>query len=336
VITADEPDYDNQIAQLLKLAGRRPSPGADRIRQAREAAHGEWTRTRRARGRRRLAIALAAAAAVAAGAIGGGLWLRTDRAPTSVARPELATLRKTVGHVRIIDPADRAMDADLHAGGRRLAAGDRVDVGQRSLAAFELADGTSVRLAGATLVRLDADNRLTLERGTIYVDANPALATRPTRVETPFGTIRHVGTQFQVRVLPESLSVRVREGEVVVERPDAMLTSFAGEGLLVARDGQVQRTTVPKSGAEWAWVATIAAPFTLEGASVPACLDWASREQGWRWEYADAAAKRKAERAVLHGSIDGMAPADVLLAALPAAGLTSEHDGDRLIVSVLP
>lgn len=332
MITADDSEPDAQIAQLLKLAGRRPSPGVDRMRQARDAAHGEWTRARRARGRRRLAIAVAAA--VALGAIGGA-WLWTRQAPASLDRPELVTLRKVVGQVRIIDPSDRATPG-LDATGRRLSAGDRLEVGQRSLAAFELADGTSVRLAGATRVALDSDNRLTLERGTMYVDANPARRTNTMRVETPFGTIRHVGTQFQLRLLPDSLSVRVREGEVVVERRDSTLTSLAGEGLLIAQNGEVQRTTVPKSGVEWAWVATMAAPFTLEGASVPACLDWASREQGWRWEYANAAARRRAERAVLHGSSDGMTPEEVLLAVLPAAGLTSARDGDRLIVSILP
>jgi len=334
-MTADEPEYDHQIAELLKLAGRRPSPGADRMRQARDAAHGEWTRVLHARGRRRLAVVFAAAAAAAVVAIGGA-WLWTSRSSPSADRHELAMLRKVVGHVQIVDPADRASDAGPDGEGRRLAAGDRIEVGPRSLAAFELADGTSVRLAGATRVRLDSDNRLTLERGTMYVDANPALRTNITRVATPFGTIHHVGTQFELRLLPDTLSVRVREGEVAVERRDATLTSFAGEGLLFARNGEVHRTAISKSGAEWAWVATMAAPFVLEGSSVPACLDWASREQGWRWEYADIAAKRRAERAVLHGSIDRMTPGEVLLAVLPAAGLTSAHDGERLIVSILP
>jgi ferric-dicitrate binding protein FerR (iron transport regulator) len=335
VITADGPDYDNQIAELLKLAGRRPSPGADRMRQARDAAHAEWTRTLRARHGRRLAIA-AAVAAMAVGAVGGGTWLWTSPPPARVERADLATLRKIVGRVRIVDPSDRAVDAGLGSTARRLSAGDRVEVGQRSLAAFELADGTSVRLAGATRVRLDSDNGLTLERGTMYVDANPALRTNITRVATPFGTIHHVGTQFELRLLSDTLSVRVREGEVAVERPDSTLTSFAGEGLLVARNGEVQRTAISKSGAEWAWVATMAAPFALEGASVSACLDWASREQGWRWEYADTAARRRAERAVLHGAIDGMTPEQVVFAVLPASGLTATRAGDRLIVGVLP
>jgi hypothetical protein len=76
----------------------------------------------------------------------------------------------------------------------------------------------------------------------------------------------------------------------------------------------------------------MAAPFTLEGSRVPVFLHWVSREEGLRWEYADAAARRVAERAVLHGSIEGLTPAETLLVVLPAAGLTSTRDGDRLLI----
>ena len=38
-------------------------------------------------------------------------------------------------------------------------------------------------------------------------------------VDTPFGTVSHVGTQFELRLQPDSLNVRVREGEVVGRRP---------------------------------------------------------------------------------------------------------------------
>jgi hypothetical protein len=269
------------------------------------------------------------------GAIGGSAWLWTNRPAPIADRPELATLRKVVGQVRIIDPFDRALDAGLDGGGRGLAAGDRVESGERSRAAFELADGTSVRMAAATVVAMVSPDRLRLERGTMYVDAKPVRRMTSTRVETPFGTIRHVGTQFELRLVPDSLSVRVREGEVVVEGRGTKLTSLAGEALVLTRDGEVRRTPISSSGAEWAWVATLAAPFTLEGATVPACLDWASREQGWQWEYADTSARRLAERAVLHGSIDGMTPEEVVFAVLPASGLTATRDGDRLVVSVL-
>ena len=146
--------------------------------------------------------------------------------------------------------------------------------------------------------------------------------------------VSHVGTQFELRLQPDSLNVRVREGEVRrVDGGSTRQTSRAGEALLISRDRPDVRSRIATSGPEWDWVTTVAQPFTLEGATVSAFLEWVSREQGWRWEYADAATKRRAERAVLHGSIEGLTPEEALAAVLPASGLTSRRDGDRLIVS---
>jgi hypothetical protein len=119
---------------------------------------------------------------------------------------------------------------------------------------------------------------------------------------------------------------------VSIESGNGRLTAAAGEALLGRGDRPVERRRITTSGPGWAWIGTMAAPFTLEGSTVPAFLEWVSREEGLRWEYADAAARRVADRTVLHGSIDGLTPAEALLAVLPAAGLTSTRDGDRLII----
>jgi ferric-dicitrate binding protein FerR (iron transport regulator) len=328
VPNAYDPEHDDQIAHLLKLAGRRRSPGTDQMRRAREAARVEWVRTLRARGRRRLVIA--AAVTMAAGALASATWLWPSRLSPPGARPELATLQRMVGSLRLTDAAGReAIERET-----RVREGDRVEMLARSRAAFALADGTSVRLASDTLVVFDAHDRLRLERGTIYVDSNPAHRAGATAVETPFGRVSHVGTQFELRLQPASLNVRVREGEVVVTGRAGPLTSRAGESLLITRDRAAERSSIAISGPEWDWVTSIAQPFALEGSTVATFLHWVSREQGWRWEYADAATNRVAERAVLHGSIDGLTPEEALLAVLPASGLSSRRDGDRLIVSV--
>jgi hypothetical protein len=61
----------------------------------------------------------------------------------------------------------------------------------------------------------------------------------------------------------------------------------------------------------------------------------ASREQGLRWEYSDSSIKPRAERIVLHGSVDGLTPEETLDAVLPTCGLTTRRDADRLIVSLV-
>ncbi len=44
-------------------------------------------------------------------------------------------------------------------------------------------------------------------------------------------------------------------------------------------------------------------------------------------------ARARADGIVLHGSIDGLLPEEALAAVLPASGLTSRRQGDRLVVS---
>ena len=325
---AFDPRGDSQIADLLKLAGRRPSPGAARLQQARDAARVEWQRSLAVRGRRRIWVTSAAAASVAL--LAASSWLWTMRPREVVERPEIATVQVVAGTVRITD-ADGRPVAAVDGRIRRLRAGDRVEVAERGRAAFQL-QGTSVRLAGGTEVVFTSIGRLQLAQGVAYIDADPARRAGSVTVETRFATVRHVGTQFELRADPGSLDVRVREGEVSVDTSAGRLTTHAGEALLIGRDHRVARRTIATSGPEWAWVATMPQPFVLEGATVSAFLEWVSREQGWRWEYADSAARRIAERAVLHGTIDGLSPEEAVRAVLPALALTARRDGDRLIV----
>ena len=152
-------------------------------------------------------------------------------------------------------------------------------------------------------------------------------------VGTPFGVITHIGTQFEVRVASEVLEVRVREGAVHVTPRNASVTTTAGHALRVAPDGTATERPAPTSGPTWDWVTAMAAPFPLEGATVPQFLRWVGREQGWTWSYADDATRRAAARTILHGTVEGLTPDDALRVVLPAAGLTARRDGRRLIVS---
>ena len=325
---AFDQDRDNQIARLLKLAGRRPAPGPDCLLRARDAARAEWRQVLQVRARQRLLKAIVAAAII--GVAGGAAWMWAHRA-APVDRSEIATLQRVIGTVRVSEGAVQGPATMARTNGR-IRAGDRLETDERGGAAVQCFGGPSIRLHAGTAVRFESSSRLHLDRGTIYVDSGPQQARNSLVVVTGFGNVRHLGTQFEVVLQAGSLDVRVREGEVSIESGNGRLTAAAGEALLVRADRPVERRRIATSGPGWAWVRTMAPPFTLEGSTVPAFLEWVSREEGLRWEYADAAARRVADRAVLHGSIEGLTPAEALLAVLPAAGLTSTRDGDRLII----
>lgn len=326
---AFDPDRDGQIARLLKLAGRRPSPNLERMQRARAAARAEWRHALKVRGRHRR-LALVAMLAILAGA-GGAAWMLKDRA-VPVDRVEIATFQKIIGTVHVSDGAVNERAAIASTNGRVRTA-DRLDTAEHSGAAVRYFDGVSIRLSAETTLTLDSVSRLTLVRGSIYVDSDPQQDRNSLVVLTALGTVRHVGTQFEVRVQPGSLDVRVREGEVSIENRTARLTATAGEALLLKENRPAERRRIASSGPDWNWVTSMAAPFTLEGSTVPLFLQWVSREEGVQWEYADAATRRVADRTVLHGTIEGLTPAEALLAVLPAAGLTSKRDGDRLVIS---
>ncbi|MGH9161041.1 MAG: FecR family protein [Vicinamibacteraceae bacterium] len=319
----------DRIAQLLKLAGRRPMPDPHDMRTARAAAHTEWLQLLQRRRRRASLLALAASLlAVSLLGTAASLWLRPQMAPAPGA--EIGTLKTMRGAVAITGVGrQRTMVSES---GTAIRAGDRIETPAGSRAAFTLSDAVSVRLDERTMAVLDAADHLTLDRGAVYIDSGPGPPDATLHVETPLGLVQHVGTQFEVRLQSSTLGVRVREGSIVVQDQDESWTSQAGEALLFRPGRPPERQAIATSGPGWSWVAELAEPFHLEGATVPAFLEWVSREQGWRWEYESASLQERVDRIVLHGSIEGLTPAEALEAVLPTCGLAFRREGDRLIV----
>jgi ferric-dicitrate binding protein FerR (iron transport regulator) len=329
------------IGQLLKLAGTRRMPDAAQMARARAAAHADWNALVQHRARRRRVAWMLTAAAMAASVIAGlgWPWLARHRAASDVL-PQLASMRTVAGPVFLVTADGRR---SAIGSGARIGAGDRVETSNDGRAAFVLTGGVSVRLDRGTSIVLDGHGEATLERGAAYVDSGGAKrgggdsggepGVAGLEIKTTFGSVRHVGTQFEVRLQDSTLRVWVREGTVAVERAGTRWTSQSGEALTLSRSGPPVRETIPTSGSDWKWVTDLAEPFHLEGARVPAFLQWVSREQGWRWQLDDPRMLDRVGQIVLHGSIDGLTPEDALSAVLPTCGLTFRLEGDRLIVS---
>jgi hypothetical protein len=333
---SQEPDVmeSDQIGQLLKLAGRRQMPDAADMRRAREAARTEWrvvVRRRTWRGRWRIGVGALAATFCA---LAAWLWLRPPTAPASLA--DIATVQHIAGTI-VVTSLDSGRQT-VTGPGMRIRTGSRIEIPDGSGAALQLidgkGDGTAVRLDRMTVAVFESASRLTLERGAVYVDAGRSpRSTAPLRVETAFGSVRHLGTRFEVRLDRTSMRVRVREGLVAVEREGSRWTTQAGEALAVTDAGAASRERIATSGPDWRWVGRLAEPFVLEGATVPAFLDWVCREESCDWETADAALRARTGRIVLHGSIEGLTPEEALGAVLPASRLTYRREGTRLLVA---
>jgi Fe2+-dicitrate sensor, membrane component len=269
------------------------------------------------------------AAAIAMAVVSATAWFVLRHPSVPAAGPEIATVETVIGPL-IVTGADGDRRS-ISAAGSRLRAGDRIETDADSRAALRMPSGVSVRLDTNTSAVIDTESRVILQRGAAYVDAQPGAAAL--FLQTSFGVVRHTGTQFEVRLADAALQVRVREGSVVVEASRERWTSRAGELLVVAHGRPPERRAIATSGPEWGWVTSVAPPFRLEGATVPAFLQWITREQGWRIEYGDSSLRARVDTIQLHGSIEGFTAEEALAAVLPTCGLTSRREGDLLIVS---
>jgi ferric-dicitrate binding protein FerR (iron transport regulator) len=266
-------------------------------------------------------------AALLALALGLGAWWALSRgaALAPVARVEAVRGTLTGG--------------GAGSAGQALAAGAAVERGTRlctaggaSRARLRLAGGAELRLDGGTCLRADAEERVALLRGGVYAETggDAGRGGRGLAVDTPYGTVRDVGTRFAVRLLAEAVAVAVREGAVVVgDRHRAE----AGEGLVLRRGGAVERRAVSPWGPEWSWVIETAGGFAIEGRTLADFLDWVARESGWRLRYADPGLAADAEEIVLHGDLGTLRPDEAPFVVLPGAGLDGRLADGVLIVS---
>jgi ferric-dicitrate binding protein FerR (iron transport regulator) len=151
-------------------------------------------------------------------------------------------------------------------------------------------------------------------------------------VRTSIGTVRDVGTQFEIRLSETSLRVRVRTGLVEIRRREGVVPTHAGSETTVRSNG-VDTRPVSTYGPDWDWTAGLATAFEIEGHSLQAFLDHVTREEGWTLRYANPTLADAASRIVLHGSVEGLRAEDALGVALATSGLQYRLRAGELLVS---
>ena len=339
-VTPEAPE-DQAVDRLLRSVAPPSIPDVARQR-VRRAAHHEWQQVVTARRRRRRS------------AVGGGLlaaslaalllapegWLPWQR-EASVVTP-IATIEAVVGSVGLAQD-QTAAEALL---GAELVAPHSVETGDQSRIAFRLASGHALRVDVDTRLEILDAEVIALHQGAVYVDSAPAgveldreTAIGPIEIRTPWGVARDIGTQFEVRVGPEDLRVRVREGRVEIGREgpaSAQTEARAGTELTLSNNGDIRRRAIEGHGPEWGWNLEIAPTFVLEGATLDDFLDWLVRETGWSLELADPVIAQQARSTVLHGDLEGIPIERTPDFVLATCGLRHELRGATLWIDHLP
>ena len=318
---------DDVLGALLAATGARPVPPESQRLEVRTAVESEWRALLVARQRRRRIGGWAAAAAVAAVAV-SAWWVRPMLSPAGEPFARLARIQGTVEY-REGGDASWTHVAD----GTRIAAGAALRTGQAGRAAIEFDNGLSLRLDHGSQVAFATQSRAVLESGAVYVDAGAGEtpASREFGLQTAYGEVRHLGTQYEARAADGALRVAVREGRVGVAAAAGDQVAAAGEQLLFTSAG-VERSAVPPHDAQWAWVGTVTPPFAIEGRTVEQFLAWAARETGREIRYASPAAAQRAREVVLRGSVSGLAPDQAVVAVLSTTSLQPRIEAERILV----
>ncbi len=328
---------EDDVATLLATAG--PRPVDDEVRERVKATvRARWrtgVRTRTIR-RRWFLVGHVTAAALAL-AVAVSLWpvpaerASGDRPPAPA--PAVARLEAASGAgLSLAGPApERRLDV-----GEAVTAGATILTGSDGRAALRTPDGVSIRIGGATRLRLISATELVLDEGTVYIDNPRETTVRRFAVRTALGVVRDTGTQFEAALVGAALRLRVREGAVSLERPGGAEAASAGTEMRVTPDGDVEHRAVAIHGPEWAWTTALASPIDIEGRPLGEFLSWLTREMGWRLTYDDEALAASSPGIVLHGSIAGLTPDEARATVLATCGLTSRLDGGMLVIADVP
>lgn len=307
----DQPQRDS-LAELLHAAGRRPAPPPADYERVLAASRVAWRNSVRQRSRRRFAYALAASVALIVVGV-GALRQVLDEPHTAAVAGMLTTANGAVF-------AGRPGSKDwrwLAQSDTALAAGTRLRTDATGRAAIRLLPIASLRIAGETDLILQSGGRVELLAGRIYLDTR---GTRSGTVEivTRFGTLRDIGTQFEVMATGAGLRVRTREGAVTLTRAKSseVLRCAVSEELRVDSQGRIERGQVAPHDAEWGWAEMLAEPPRGPELTLLQLLNWVARETGRNLRYASSDVEARVRNVVLHGAPPALAPVQTLEVAL--------------------
>ena len=322
-----------EVRDLIAGAGPRAAPPEEDLATIRKAARVEWVEMVRREGGRRRSVRVRGYLALAAGvvlALAVGWWWLGRPAP--VDAPVVATVELVAGTARLGDEAELATGGELRAG-------DTVETGgwlegTPSGVALRLGGGQSLRLAADSRVRLSSDSRLELERGTLYVDSDAA-ATSGVEVVTALGTVREIGTQFEVRLGAgeTAMRLRVREGRCSLEAAGQSHLAVRGQQISRVSDGSVSTVDVEPYGPDWDWVVATAPSIEIEGLKLSEFLGWVAREIGREVRYASPQLARVAETETVHGTIEGLTPDKALAAVMPGTGFRHQIENGTILIT---
>jgi ferric-dicitrate binding protein FerR (iron transport regulator) len=340
--TRKQADDDASFANLMKLAGERPEiplsvesrvyhevqqewqaatvePNADKVY---EKVHKSWRRnTLRGTLLRWMVPAGVAATAVIAMAM---VFVSQVDEPTPLR--VAATVSRVVGTGPI--STEYSQGAPVHAG-------VVISTGPNEGLSLLLARSESLRIDENTRIRVDAADQFTLLAGRIYADTGQFVYRNGgLKIDTEFGVVTDVGTQFSVATTEQSLEVAVREGRVDVRNQADAYAARMGQRLTLVQGAGASVTDLDTHDDYWDWVVDLTPKFDMTNKSLLDFLKWAARETGRELQFVSNESRMFAMRTDVHGSADGLTPDQALEAVLATTTVRYQIKDDKIIIDI--
>jgi ferric-dicitrate binding protein FerR (iron transport regulator) len=325
-------DGGSLVERLLHAAGPGPEIPEDGAARVKDLIRPVWRDEVTARSRQRSRVWIGGIAAAAALII-AMVSLQSLRPDTPALTPQTIVVALIDGTLEVTPPGSNVEFFTADNTNREIPRGSLMRTGSGSRAALWLTDQMSLRLDSNTELRLDSEASLSLESGAVYLDSRDD-AGSGIEVRTAFGTATDIGTQFEVRLEDGTLDLRVREGLVSLTRDDEDFQITQGIRFSVGADGSVSTSAITPYDPAWSWTQEIAPVFDIEGETVLAFLDWVSSETGLSIGFADTEVEQLAATTILHGSIEGLTPAQAPAVILPSARLTVSEEPGAMMVGI--
>jgi len=303
---------DEVLALLLKAAGSREAPPADAYEQVLGAATETW-RGRLHQRRRRIFTALAAS--IAALAV---ISVALLQSPGSFAPGLTVAMTDTVVGTTMVRKADASDWTWLDSREiTQLEAGMRLRTGPDSGAGILRQDGSSLRVDQRSEIEFQGANRILLSAGAVYFDSGAADgAADGFEIVTRDSRVRHIGTQFEVRLGEQGSRIRVREGRVLISTRFEEIESTAGDELTIVDRRPLQRAQIAADHPDWAWVQVVAPAAYSQDQPLSKLLEWVARETGRQIHFARPELADRADSTILHGSSQRLLPMEALAVML--------------------
>ncbi len=285
---------EDRIEELLKAAGNRPEPDAEVSEAIRMSTHSAWLEVvaeeRLKRQRKWLSYSsVAAALFLAVGFFG----LRPGFYAPEDSR-QLASIRFISGSYQI--------NGEVYAQKAPVMTGDTIQTGQNDLISLVLEDKTMISVAPNTELTFTGLASIDLSKGRVFVDSPDA--TTSIIINTSWGSIEDIGTQYEVEV-DERLTVAMREGKVKMLIDDtphfASFKAGLGDVLSIDKDLRIDLTQVESTHSRWNWIREAVPHQLVDGMSVYEFMGWAGHVTGKEIVYEDSLAELMASRTLLHG-----------------------------------